>query len=119
MNTLQKAAMLEIRKKGKPATREAVTRVVASMISVGVTSSSKEEDINRVAKIAASSYSKFKGTNLLAVKRTANVVEKTKHNPSGTTCPRCHLPMVIADTKTRPVSYCTNGCRIALPFEVK
>ncbi len=118
ISNLHKAAMVELRKQGNSATREAVTRVVASMVSAGVSSFSKEEDIDRVARIAANSYSKFKGTNLLAVKKTASVVENTKHNPSGTTCPRCHLPMVVVDTKTRPVSYCTNGCRIALPFEV-
>lgn len=108
---MQIIAAKALRERGMKATKENVSQVVASMKSVGVNSNSL--DIKAVAEIATASCSKFKGINLLKAMHK-EVVAETK--PTGSSCPRCGKPMIFAQLRTRPCSYCAS-CYIALPFK--
>jgi hypothetical protein len=108
---LQILAAEALRKNGMKATKENVNQVVASMRAVGIASSSK--DMADVAEMAAASCGNFKGSSLLKSVRKEVVAEV---KPAGCSCPRCGKPMVLAQLRTRPCSYCTS-CYIALPFK--
>lgn len=117
-NRLQFVASEALRECGFEATREAVNFVTASMAGEGVTSHSDNERLVSAATRAMAAFgSKFKGVDLAAALRGSNRSATAKTEPSGQSCPRCGMPMVVASVMNRKVSYCMGDCHIALPFK--
>ena len=112
MINIRNEAIRALKKKGVRATKSAVDSVVAS-IRVSDSCTSLKSVVTSAA-LAVESYTKFNYSKLCA-KKAKPVANCAKF--SGTSCPRCGKPMVLVNSRTRKLSYCLNGCAIALPLK--
>jgi len=118
---MSKIAEQVMKKKGIEVTKERLNSVVASMRVSGV-NANDEKAVMACASVAIESSMRFDYSKVLNKKIPVKAKETPKVAPNlkftGKDCPRCGKPMVLASIMNRDVSYCTNGCNIALPFPV-